>query len=70
MTFILGYDMSSSRPPALISDEEYDSSSASESESEDSSDEWPAGLKEVLGSRPSAKDYDQVTCYQYITYLL
>ena len=48
--------MNSSWPPVLVSDEEYDSSSDSYS-----SDEWPTGLKQVLGNRPSARDYDEVT---------
>ena len=52
------------RVPDLLSDDEIDSSSASEdsfSESGSSDDnDWPVGLRDVAGVRPTTKDYDQV----------
>ena len=54
-----------SRAPPLLVDDESDYSSLSESEESDESltssgDDWPVGLKSVVGERPTKKDYDQV----------
>ena len=54
----------SSHPPDLLSDDEIDSDSASEDSLSDSDsgddNDWPVGLRDVVGCRPSSKDYDKV----------
>ncbi|KAL5268946.1 hypothetical protein ACHWQZ_G002693 [Mnemiopsis leidyi] len=53
----------SSHPPDLLSDDEIDSDSASEDSLSDSDsgddNDWPVGLRDVVGCRPSSKDYDK-----------
>ena len=50
--------------PDLLSDDEIDSSSASDDSFSDSGssddNDWPPGLRDIVGDRPSTKDYDQV----------
>ena len=50
----------SGRPPPLLVEDDTDESSSSESEVSECENEWPAGLRAVVGARPSKKDYDQV----------
>ena len=55
----------SCHPPDLLSDDDIDSDTASEDSLSDSGDsgdenEWPVGLRNVLGNRPTSKDYDKV----------
>ena len=62
--------------PDLLSDDDIDSSSASEDSYSDSGssddNDWPVGLRDVVGKRPTSKDYDKVCFYSkafFVTYL-